>query len=652
MSIDLGIACQTPASDDDRAIPDECSDRIDGMTPMTSRRSSRHAAVSPACSARWSRPSASRSRHGQGGDLAAGEAAAFAKGHREGVVVSDNGRVRLGHALARWARSTPRGSGTWRGRRAATSTPPPATRARSFARGQGRRAWTVAYDATTRRSCPWPSARTARLRRDRSERPGRRPDRSQASRSRPDPKVQYIWDLAADPQGNLYAATGPTGQLWKRSADGKWSLLLDSRHAHLLCVAVGPDGSVYAGSDGEGLIYRVGPGRQGVDRLRRPPERDPHPPLRARRRALRGHGGRGRRWRRLGARLARLLQRRSRRAPSPPAPPRHGGGERRGRRASRRRPKPRRAGPTAPGDSRGGLGRAPPGLAGRQRRLSARRRRRPARGLPGQGPDLRAGLAGRPPAGRDRARGAALRGPRPRPGDGPDRQARQRPDPLAARRARRATCSWARAIPARWSGSCPGHVRAGTLVSEVHDTKLVSRFGALSGGPSSPRARRSRSRPAPAMSASPTRPGRPGRPSRPTPTARSRSCPPAGSSSTGSSSRPATRGHARAALGRAPLPDGEPAPRDHPARRPRRQRRRRGDAADPADAALGRDRPQRRRSELHAAGPQGRLARLDPARRPADHREASPGTRPPSPRGSTASASSPATAPRTTPTTP
>ncbi len=75
--------------------------------------------------------------------------------------------------------------------------------------------------------------------------------------SRPDPKVQYIWDLAADPKGNLYAATGPNGQLWKRASDGKWSLVYDSKATHLLCVAIGPDGSVYAGSDGEGLIYRV-----------------------------------------------------------------------------------------------------------------------------------------------------------------------------------------------------------------------------------------------------------------------------------------------------------------------------------------------------------------------------------------------------------
>ena len=41
--------------------------------------------------------------------------------------------------------------------------------------------------------------------------------------------------------------------------DGKWSLVYDSKASHLLSVAIGPDGSVYAGSDGEGLIYRVSP---------------------------------------------------------------------------------------------------------------------------------------------------------------------------------------------------------------------------------------------------------------------------------------------------------------------------------------------------------------------------------------------------------
>src|SRR5207249_1808831 len=43
------------------------------------------------------------------------------------------------------------------------------------------------------------------------------------------------------------------------AADGRWSLVFDSPRTHLLSVAVAPDGAVYAGSDGEGLLYRVGP---------------------------------------------------------------------------------------------------------------------------------------------------------------------------------------------------------------------------------------------------------------------------------------------------------------------------------------------------------------------------------------------------------
>lgn len=77
--------------------------------------------------------------------------------------------------------------------------------------------------------------------------------------SQPGPEVQYIWGLAAGSDGALYAATGPGGQLWKRPAGGDdWVIVFDSPQKHLLCIAVGEDGSIFAGSDGEGLIYRIG----------------------------------------------------------------------------------------------------------------------------------------------------------------------------------------------------------------------------------------------------------------------------------------------------------------------------------------------------------------------------------------------------------
>lgn len=189
-------------------------------------------------------------------------AAAFGKGKRERVVVSDNGRVRLGHALR------PLGSID-------------AARVWDLARGpQGEiyaatgdegkvyrhdakddAPWTLAFDAGDTQALSvavvpgghafvgtGPSGQVIDL-----------TDPKHAA-ARPHPSVQYIWDLADDDEGNLYAATGPTGQLWKRSPEGAWSLVFDSKHSHLLCVATASDGSVYAGSDGEGIVYKVAPG--------------------------------------------------------------------------------------------------------------------------------------------------------------------------------------------------------------------------------------------------------------------------------------------------------------------------------------------------------------------------------------------------------
>ncbi|MBX6312957.1 MAG: hypothetical protein IRY99_08595 [Isosphaeraceae bacterium] len=185
-------------------------------------------------------------------------ASAFAKGHRERVVVSDAGRVRLARTVQPidgldaahvWALARTEEGLLY----AATGND-----GKVFRRSaEGR--WTVAYDADDSQALALVARPDGRVF------AGTGPsglvvevtDPKQPA-TRPGPDVKYIWGLAADAAGNLYAATGPAGQLWKRSAAaGDWSLLLDSKNPHLLCVAVGPDGSVYAGSDGEGLIYRV-----------------------------------------------------------------------------------------------------------------------------------------------------------------------------------------------------------------------------------------------------------------------------------------------------------------------------------------------------------------------------------------------------------
>ncbi len=192
-------------------------------------------------------------------------ASAFGKGHRDGVVISDGGRVRLAQAIKPTARLDV--ARVWDLARGKDGTVFAATgnEGKVYRREAGGD-WSVAFGGADSQ------ALSLAVTTDGKVFAGTGPNGSVVEvgdpkhpASRPDPKVQYVWDLASDSKGNVYAATGPTGQLWKRSVDGAWSLLLDSKHAHLLCVAVGPDGAVYAGSDGEGLIYRVGPdGRVSV----------------------------------------------------------------------------------------------------------------------------------------------------------------------------------------------------------------------------------------------------------------------------------------------------------------------------------------------------------------------------------------------------
>ena len=186
---------------------------------------------------------------------------AFAKCRREGVVISDSGRVRLGHALSNVGSLA--AERVWD----LAQTPDGVLYAATGDAGKvfrrelkGDAPWTVAYDSTdtqvlslavlpdgTVYAGSGPHGQIVNL------------SDPKHPTSSPGPKVQYIWDLAADAHGNLYAATGPDGQLWKQSADGVWSLYFDSKAAHLLCLAINPGGVVFAGSDSEGLIYRVSP---------------------------------------------------------------------------------------------------------------------------------------------------------------------------------------------------------------------------------------------------------------------------------------------------------------------------------------------------------------------------------------------------------
>ena len=79
--------------------------------------------------------------------------------------------------------------------------------------------------------------------------------------NKPAPQTHYIWDLAFDKQGALYVATGGPAAVYKVDVSaGKPNaeLFFSSDEQHIRCLLFEPDGNLIAGSDGGGLVYRVG----------------------------------------------------------------------------------------------------------------------------------------------------------------------------------------------------------------------------------------------------------------------------------------------------------------------------------------------------------------------------------------------------------
>lgn len=73
-------------------------------------------------------------------------------------------------------------------------------------------------------------------------------------------KPKYLWSLAQEPNGDLLIAAGAPAVIYRvslKDAAKKPEVLFRSGDQHIRSLLVAPDGTIYAGSDGAGILYRI-----------------------------------------------------------------------------------------------------------------------------------------------------------------------------------------------------------------------------------------------------------------------------------------------------------------------------------------------------------------------------------------------------------
>jgi outer membrane protein assembly factor BamB len=71
-------------------------------------------------------------------------------------------------------------------------------------------------------------------------------------------KPKYLWDIAVGKAGEVYVAAGAPAVVYRLPAGGgKAEVLYKTADQHIRCLLLGADGTLWAGSDGAGVIYRL-----------------------------------------------------------------------------------------------------------------------------------------------------------------------------------------------------------------------------------------------------------------------------------------------------------------------------------------------------------------------------------------------------------
>ena len=67
----------------------------------------------------------------------------------------------------------------------------------------------------------------------------------------------YIWAIAADDAGNVYAAAGSPARVYRITPEGKSSVIFEPQELQVQALKVGPGGVIYAATAPDGKVYKI-----------------------------------------------------------------------------------------------------------------------------------------------------------------------------------------------------------------------------------------------------------------------------------------------------------------------------------------------------------------------------------------------------------
>jgi len=67
----------------------------------------------------------------------------------------------------------------------------------------------------------------------------------------------YIWSIAADREGNVYAATGSPARIYRITPDGKSNVIFEPQELQVQALVVSDSGVIYAATNPDGKVYKI-----------------------------------------------------------------------------------------------------------------------------------------------------------------------------------------------------------------------------------------------------------------------------------------------------------------------------------------------------------------------------------------------------------